>query len=194
MRAIEANRDEVAALGRRLAAALGFDYPEALEQTVRETWRQYLDGAPKEYEWVTKRLGAAAIITDERGHVLMVKHSYGPLNWEIPGGAADGDETVADTAVREVREETGLEVTAERLTGMYYWAENDSHHFVFRCSMAHEGQEPLSISDETTDCGYFPPEALPRPISDFTVRRIQDALTGASSLLPISVGPRQWLE
>jgi 8-oxo-dGTP diphosphatase len=194
MQAIEANRDEVAALGRRLAVDLGFDYPEALERTVRETWRQYLDRAPKGYEWATKRLGAAAIITDGRGYVLMVKHSYGLLNWEIPGGAADADESVADTAVREVREETSLDVTAERLTGMYYWAENDSHHFVFRCSVAHEGQEPLSISDETTDCGFFAPDALPRPISDFTVRRIQDALAGETPSLPIHIGPRQWLE
>ena len=144
--------------------------------------------------WTGKKLGAAAVITDERGYVLLVKHSYGKLNWEIPGGAAEANETVADTAVREVREETGLVVIAERLTGMYYWAENDSHHFVFQCAMAHDGQEPLSISSETTDCGYFAPDALPRPISDFTVRRIQDALAGIPMLLPTNTGPRQWLE
>jgi len=48
MRAIEVNRDEVAVVGRHLAANMGFEYPEALERTVRETWRQYLDGAPRE--------------------------------------------------------------------------------------------------------------------------------------------------
>lgn len=41
---VEANRDEVAAVGRRLAARLSFEYPEALEETVRRTWRQYLHG------------------------------------------------------------------------------------------------------------------------------------------------------
>ncbi len=194
MQAIEANRDEVAALGRHLAVDLGFDYPEALEQTVRETWRQYLDGTPKAYKWATKRLGAAAIITDERGCVLMVRHSYGKLNWEIPGGAAEADETIGDTAVREVLEETGLHVTAERLTGIYYMAENDSHHFVFLCRSLDTGQQPKADLSEITDCGYFPPNALPRPISDFTVRRIQDALVGEALLLPIPVGPRQWLE
>lgn len=40
--AIEANREEVAVVGRRLAAALHFEYPDALEQTVRRTWRQFL--------------------------------------------------------------------------------------------------------------------------------------------------------
>ena len=43
--AVEANRDEVAAVGRRLAARLGYEYPEALEETVRRTWRQYLHGS-----------------------------------------------------------------------------------------------------------------------------------------------------
>ena len=154
--------------------------------------KSVLTDTPKEYEWASKKLGAAAIITDDRGCVLMVKHSYGKLNWEIPGGAADANETIAETAVREVREETGLIVIAERLAGIYYCMENDSHHFVFVCSMARDGQKPASISDETTDCGYFSLDALPRPSSDFTVRRIQDALSGNLSTLPISVGPRQW--
>ena len=39
--AIEANRDEVAAVGRRLALRLGFAYPDALEQTVRRCWQEY---------------------------------------------------------------------------------------------------------------------------------------------------------
>ena len=39
--------------------------------------------------WTGKKLGSAATITDERGYVLLVKHSYGKLNWEIPGGAAE---------------------------------------------------------------------------------------------------------
>jgi len=41
--AIEANRNEVAAVGRRLAVRLGFDYPDALEQTARQNLKQYLE-------------------------------------------------------------------------------------------------------------------------------------------------------
>ncbi len=32
-----------------------------------------------------KSVGAAAFIFDKEGRVLMVKHTYGPLNWELPG-------------------------------------------------------------------------------------------------------------
>lgn len=44
LRAVEANRDEAARVGRRLAATLGFEYPDALEQTVRASWKLYLKG------------------------------------------------------------------------------------------------------------------------------------------------------
>lgn len=42
LRAIEGNRDEVAQVGRELAATLGFEYPDTLEQTVREAWRRFV--------------------------------------------------------------------------------------------------------------------------------------------------------
>jgi ADP-ribose pyrophosphatase YjhB (NUDIX family) len=61
-----------------------------------------------------------AFILNSHGHVLLVKHIYGPLNWELPGGAAERDESPTETSVREVLEETGLRVSAERLTGVYY--------------------------------------------------------------------------
>lgn len=49
VQAIEANRNEVAAVGRRLAARLGFEYPNALEETARQSLTQYLaDGILQE--------------------------------------------------------------------------------------------------------------------------------------------------
>ncbi len=49
VRAIEANRNEVTAVGRRLAATFGFEYPDALEQTARQNLTQYLkDGILQE--------------------------------------------------------------------------------------------------------------------------------------------------
>ena len=141
-----------------------------------------------------KRLGAAAIILNDEGHVLLVKHSYGRLNWELPGGGgADAGESIIETALREVSEETGLLVEAKRMTGVYYEPANDFLHFAFLCRRLDADAEFQSDA-EITDCKYWPFEALPRPISDFTIRRIEDALTGANQLLPISIGPRQWLD
>lgn len=142
----------------------------------------------------TPKLGAAAVIQDEAGRVLLVKHTYGKLNWELPGGATEPNESVEQTVVREVREETGLDVVAERITGIYYDPDHDMHHFVFRCHKQDESVVPRPDVAEISTLGYWSVDALPRPISDFTVRRIQDALADLPPLLPLTIAPRRWLE
>ncbi len=139
---------------------------------------------------------AGAVILDEQERVLLVKHSYGPLNWEIPGGAAELDETPAETVLREVREETGLTVTPEHLTGIYYERKGPGFevlHFAFRCRLENSAATPEPGSPEITQCGYWPLDALPRPISDFTLRRIRDAVEGVPGLLPVTVEERHIL-
>lgn len=144
--------------------------------------------------WSLRRIGSAAVIVNETGGVLLVRHTYGRLNWEIPGGASEPGETVIQTAIREVREEAGIEPIPERLTGVYYEPEQDAHHFVFRCRIS-LGETPTPSSEEVSACEFWPRDALPRPISDFTIRRIDDALAGALPALPPTTVPhRAWLE
>jgi 8-oxo-dGTP diphosphatase len=144
-------------------------------------------------DWALRKLGAAAVVLDSDGRVLLVHHTYGRLNWEIPGGASEPGESVVETALRELREEVGVDAAAESLAGIYYDGEDDAHHFVFRCRIV--GAEPAPASDEVSECRYWHPEALPRPISDFTVRRIEDAVDGRlPDLVPVSITPRSWLE
>lgn len=141
-----------------------------------------------------KRLGAAAVILNADGHVLLVKHTYGRLNWELPGGHAEADESIIATAVREVREETGLHVRAVHTSGTYYDPEHDMHHFVFRCQPDDPSALPQPDADEISACAYWAPDALPRPISDFTIRRITDAIGTPGQPLPWIIEPRTWLE
>ena len=144
-------------------------------------------------ELARKKLGAAAVILNEAGHVLLVRHTYGRLNWELPGGYAEAAESVIGTAVREVREETDLSVRALHTTGTYYDPEHDMHHFVFLCEAA-DGEVPRPDSTEVSACAFWAAGALPRPISDFTIRRITDAVAGNRQPLPSIVEPRRWLE
>ena len=144
--------------------------------------------------WAGRKLGAAAIVLDRDGRVLMVRHTYGRLNWEIPGGASEPGESVIGTALRELREEAGVDAIAESLAGIYYDAHDDAHHFVFRCRLVGD-VEPVPSSEEISACRYWRPDALPRPISDFTVRRIRDALElRLPDLAPVSIPPRSWLD
>lgn len=142
-----------------------------------------------------KKVGSASVLRDREGRVLLVRHTYGKLNWELPGGAAEPDESVEETAIRETREETGLLVVAEHMVDrVYYDPERDMHHFVFVCTKADLAAVPQVSSEEISDIGFWPIGTLPRPISDFTIQRIRDACRDQSQPSVVRIGPRQWLE
>jgi 8-oxo-dGTP diphosphatase len=65
------------------------------------------------------RVGAAAAVVHQ-GRVLMVRHTYGEKKgrWALPGGYATHDERLDQTAVREVREETGLAAEVVDVIGL----------------------------------------------------------------------------
>ncbi len=69
-----------------------------------------------EKQW---RVGAAGAIVHQ-GRVLMVRHTYGEKRgcWALPGGYATHDERLDQTAVREVREETGMEAEVVDAIGL----------------------------------------------------------------------------
>jgi len=140
-----------------------------------------------------KLIGAAAVILDTEGRVLLVRHSYGPNNWELPGGKAEDNESAEETARREVLEEVGIEVEVGPLTGIYYDPNYDMHHFVFISNNVHD-QKPQPSSPEIVECGFFAKDQLPRPISDFTGMRIEDAIHNERLQLFHTVGPRVWME
>ena len=151
-------------------------------------------GGDEESFRTAPRMGAAAVIVDEGGQVLLVKLTYGRRNWELPGGNTEPGESAEETALREVREETGLRVRAVRLTSVYYEADTDMHHFVFVCRRRDDSETLRPDGVEISECKYWAPDALPRPISDFTVRRIHDAMSEATVTSIHVVPPRQWLD
>jgi len=147
-------------------------------------------------EQMSKRwLAANAAIFDEQGRILLVKHTYGRENWELPGGVAEFNESIVETAVREAREETGLQVAAEHTTGIYYEPDLDLLIFVFLCHPTDNSFKDLRPdNNEISECVFWPLEALPRPISDFTIRRVMDAASGVCVPLPAVMPKRQWLD
>ncbi len=110
---IEAHRDEVAAVGRRLAARLGFAYPDALEQTVRQGWAEYRQKDMPEFgtrqagQSYVPRPGSYALLFDAQGRVAVMETPRGGF---LPGGGAEPGETAEETLAREVREECGFEI------------------------------------------------------------------------------------
>jgi len=127
--------------------------------------------------------------------VLLVHHTYGRLNWELPGGGAEGSEGPDETAVRELFEETGLRAELDHLSGVYLETDADHGqmlHFVFRFRWR-EGLVPVASSPEVSEVRYWPLDGLPRPISDFTERRIHDAAVAGPIRVEAFTG-RHWRE
>lgn len=130
---------------------------------------------------VTPRVGANAVVFNEASKVLLTRRADNGM-WCLPGGHVDFGETLAEAAVRETLEETGLHVAVERLIGVYSapYADGFTLHGTnqiviasFLCRVTGGG---LCLSDETTDIGYFPPDQLPEPLLPIHRQRIEDAL------------------
>ena len=141
-----------------------------------------------------KGISVAAVILDEIGQVLLVKQTYGHLNWELPGGGVEDQELLVDAVVREVCEEAGLTVVPKGVTGLYDEDDENFLHVVFSCQVTDPSKEPAADLDEVSVCAYWPPDALPRPISEYTVRRIADALQNSGGSLPAVIRKRGWLQ
>lgn len=64
-------------------------------------------------------LGASAIVMNSNGEWLVVKKTYSGLKgmWSLPAGFVEGNETADQAAIREVKEETGLDCKLEGMVG-----------------------------------------------------------------------------
>lgn len=110
--------------------------------------------------------------------VLLVKREDFEV-WCLPGGHVDAHESVAQAAMREALEETGLEVELTRLVGVYSAAGTNgssSHAVLFAARPA--GGALKWPNDEVLEAGYFPAGRLPEPLVWLHNQRIIDALNG----------------
>lgn len=108
------------------------------------------------------RLGCSAVIFDkERRKVLLTRRTDNGL-WCLPGGAMDPGESAAEACIREVWEETGLQVEVKRLIGVYsdpdqlvVYPDGHKAHIVALSFEAQVVGGELGLSPETTEAGYF---------------------------------------
>ncbi len=117
------------------------------------------------------RIGVYALIF-ERGQILLA-HRRDIDWWNLPGGGMEIGETVEEAVCREVREETGLEVVVEWLIGVYSKPQKQEVVLSFRCRKI--GGVILE-TEESRECRYFFPDALPPNVLPKHRQRIEDAL------------------
>jgi 8-oxo-dGTP diphosphatase len=101
-------------------------------------------------------VAVGAVVVDD-GALLLVRRGRGPAagEWSVPGGRVERGETLAEAVVREVAEETGLEVVCGPLLG---WVERigDDHHHVILDFEATLLGGTLAAGDDAAEAAWVP--------------------------------------
>lgn len=120
--------------------------------------------------------GAAAVIFDDRGRVLLVKENYDRHRWSLPGGGVEPGESDEDAAIREAAEEAGIVVQIDHLIGSY-GLDNGFSASAFLCSIV-DGTPSAQSPDEIADVQWWPAAELPWPRSNLLHYAVPDAVAG----------------
>ncbi|OBK58815.1 NUDIX hydrolase [Mycobacterium gordonae] len=116
-------------------------------------------------------VSVAGIVVRDDGRVLVIKREDNG-HWEAPGGVLELDESFEAGVRREVLEETGLEVTVERLTGVYKNLTHGIVALVYRCRPA--GGEP-NATEEAREIRWMTKEEVQSAMVPAFGARVLDA-------------------
>jgi predicted nucleic acid-binding protein/ADP-ribose pyrophosphatase YjhB (NUDIX family) len=111
------------------------------------------------------------------GRVLLTRREDFEV-WCLPGGGVEHGESLAQAAVREVREETGLEVGLSRLVGLYSRPRFGGYHTLALFAASVAGGELRPDPAEVVELGWFGADELPSDLLWGQRERIEDALSG----------------
>lgn len=120
-----------------------------------------------------------AVIQD--GKILLTKREDFEI-WCLPSGGVEEGESLAEAAIRETKEETGIDVELTRLVGVYSRLGGlpDLHAALYEARPI--GGEIRLQPGETIQVEYFPIDDLPEEITFGHVKRIADAVNGRSGM------------
>lgn len=114
------------------------------------------------------------IIELEKHGIVLIKRKNPPFGWALPGGFVDYGESLESAALREAREETGLDVELLYQLGAYSDPERDPrHHTISVVFVARATGEPKA-ADDAEDVGVFDPNSLPEQLAFDHAKILQD--------------------
>lgn len=104
--------------------------------------------------------GAAVVVRNQAGEVLLVKENYGHRRWSLPGGRRDGTESDGETAIRETLEETGLQLRLTARLGTFIVVGPRPHQVAVFLGTA-TGVPAVQDPGEIEAMDWFAPTDLP---------------------------------
>jgi 8-oxo-dGTP diphosphatase len=106
----------------------------------------------------------ADVIVENGPGIVLVRRRNEPRGWALPGGFVDAGECVEAAALREMKEETGLDVRLETLLYVYSDPARDPRfHTMTVVFVGQADGEPVG-DDDAAEARAFPLDALPSPI------------------------------
>ena len=120
-------------------------------------------------------LAAFVVLRDAAGRVLIAEREDGK-GWNLPGGGVQPNESPWEAALRETREEVGVEAALTRLAGLYWAPSARALIFSFEGTVAAGTARPLA---ETSAVAWADPAALPATMLPRHAERVRDVLDAA---------------
>jgi 8-oxo-dGTP diphosphatase len=110
--------------------------------------------------YLDPKVAVGTIIVDDHGHIVLVRRAIEPGygKWVFPGGYVDRGEEVRAAAVREAREEAGIDVRLDRLINVYSYPGPAPVIIVYAATMT---GGCLACDDEGLEARFFAPDDIP---------------------------------
>ncbi len=167
---VAAGTDTAAASGSGVAAGSGAvlqcpaDRDDRVNGLVSEWMRQVGKGVPG---YVTPKVAVGAVVGNDQGQLLLIQRADSGV-WLYPTGWADVGYSAAEVVVKEVKEETGIDVEPIRiiavLDGFRLGATRiPLYSLVFQCTPLGGTLSPHPL--ECMDVGWFSEDSLPTPLA-----------------------------
>lgn len=118
------------------------------------------------------------IIIEYMGGILLIRRKHLPQGWAIPGGFVDYGETLEAAAVREAKEETGLEVRLIRQFHSYSDPSRDPRQHTISTVFVAGGSGKAAAGDDAAEVGVFTESSLPDDLAFDHKQILEDYFTG----------------
>jgi ADP-ribose pyrophosphatase YjhB (NUDIX family) len=117
---------------------------------------------------------ASGVILVEDGQVLLVERKFEPRvgKWTLPAGFVEADEDAASCAVREMKEETNIDVELVRLFNVYSAFDDPRNAVVLILYLGKRIGGDLKCGDDASDARYFPVGEVPDEMIAFKAHKI----------------------